>query len=72
MDHPYTNNELGSASALLSVLLWALTYFDLSEAVKAIASCLALLSGAASLFINFPKIQKRFREVFPKKKKSEP
>ena len=74
MDHNYSSSELGSGYALLSILLWGFTHLDFSDFVKDLASVLALLSGAASLFISYPKIVNRVRAIRDrlKSKKSEP
>lgn len=67
MQHNHFDDALGGIFAMTSILMYILGRINLN--IEDVAAFLAVLSGTASLLINYPKLKKRIEEIIQKFKK---
>lgn len=67
MQHNHIDDVMGGVFSIVSILMYILGQIDLN--IEDVAAFLAVLSGSASLIINFPKLRKRIKDIFSKTKK---
>lgn len=64
--HVQVDNLIGSIFSIASLLFWWLGKMNIN--IEDVAAFLAVMSGSASLIINYPKLKKRAREIIQKLK----
>lgn len=65
--HGQFDGLIGSIFAIASLLFWWLGKININ--IEDVAATVAVGSGMASIFINYPKIKKRAKEIIQKIKR---